>query len=71
MKRLALLTAALALTGCTPAGRVPTPTLQTIRLPMGYLPSVQFAPLYVADARGYFADEGLQVQFDYAFETDG
>jgi NitT/TauT family transport system substrate-binding protein len=40
-------------------------------MPMGYLPSVQFAPFYVADARGYFADEGLALDFDYAFETDG
>ncbi len=42
-----------------------------IRLPMGYLPSVQYAPFYVADARGYFAGEGLELEFDYAFETDG
>jgi NitT/TauT family transport system substrate-binding protein len=38
---------------------------------MGYLPSVQYAPFYVADARGYFAEEGLELEFDYAFETDG
>jgi NitT/TauT family transport system substrate-binding protein len=38
---------------------------------MGYLPSVQYAPFYVADARGYFAEEGLALEFDYAFETDG
>jgi NitT/TauT family transport system substrate-binding protein len=44
---------------------------RTIRLPMGYIPSVQYAPLYVADARGYFAEEGLKLDFDYAFETDG
>jgi NitT/TauT family transport system substrate-binding protein len=38
---------------------------------MGYLPSVQYAPFYIADQRGYFADEGLELEFDYAFETDG
>lgn len=48
------------------------PTAETsIRLPMGYLPSVQYAPFYVADSRGYFAEEGLEIEFDYAFETDG
>jgi NitT/TauT family transport system substrate-binding protein len=38
---------------------------------MGYIPDPQYAPFYVADARGYFADEGLEIEFDYSFETDG
>ena len=45
--------------------------LFSIRLPMGYIPDPQYAPFYVADARGYFADEGLEIEFDYSFETDG
>lgn len=70
--RLALL---LLLVGSTAAacGRTPSSpeSLTTIRLPMGYLPNVQYAPFYVGVERGFFADEGLALDFDYAFETDG
>lgn len=49
----------------------PDTSLKHIRLPMGYIPSVQFAPFYVAIEKGYFKDAGLQIDFDYSFETDG
>lgn len=38
---------------------------------MGYIPSVQYAPFYVAVQKGYFAAEGLELEFDYSFETNG
>ena len=50
-----------------PAGQA----LTKIRLPMGYIPSVQYAPFYIAVDKGYFAEEGLELEFDYRFETDG
>jgi len=45
--------------------------LTKVRLPLGYIPNVQFAPLYVAVEKGYFSDVGLEIEFDYSFETDG
>ncbi|MEN8241978.1 MAG: ABC transporter substrate-binding protein [Chloroflexota bacterium] len=45
--------------------------LTKIRLPMGYIPTVQYASLYLAKEKGYFADAGFDVEFDYSFETDG
>jgi NitT/TauT family transport system substrate-binding protein len=38
---------------------------------MGYIPNIQYAPFYVAVERGYFAEAGIEIEFDYSFETDG
>lgn len=42
-----------------------------IRLPMGFVPNVQFAPFYVAVEKGFYRDVGLDLTFDYKRETDG
>lgn len=37
---------------------------------LGYIPSVQFAPFYLADQKGYYTAEGLQVTFQNAIDAD-
>ena len=41
-----------------------------VKVPLGYIPNIQFAPLYVAVEKGYFKDAGIDIEFDYSFETD-
>jgi len=79
MKKISLLTFTLlfALTGCLPPSggasqAESTPSALTqIRLPLGYIPNIQFAPLYVAMEKGYYREAGLEIVPDYSFETDG
>jgi len=68
-----LLIASFLLASCgQPSASSPAPSEATkIRLPMGYIPNIQYAPYYVAAEKGYFREEGIEVEFDYKFETDG
>ncbi len=61
---------AMLLSACA-APATSAPELRTLRLPMGYIPNVQYAPFYMAVDRGYFEQEGLAIDFDYSYETDG
>jgi NitT/TauT family transport system substrate-binding protein len=69
MKKYSRLVLCTLLLLCACGGKPPS-NLTQIRLPLGYIPDIQFAPLYVAVQKGYFRQAGLQVSFDYSMETD-
>ncbi len=58
--------ATLLLVSCTTAQT----EQKKITVGMPYIPNVQFAAFYVAKEQGFFAQEGLDVSFDYNFEND-
>jgi len=67
-----LLLVSALLGGCAGSAS-PTPAateLQSVKLVMGYRPDVQFAPMYVMQANGYAAEQGLQVEFQHLPETE-
>lgn len=67
---LILITTLPACSGSVSPGAT-QPALTEVRLPMGYIPNVQYAPFYMGVEKGFFRDEGLEIEFDYSFETDG
>lgn len=66
---ISLVIFSLLLTACS-AGQSSPAELTPVKLPLGYVPNVQFAPLYVAIDKGYFKEEGIDVSLDYNMETD-
>lgn len=69
---LVMLGMAIVLSACSSSPSANgTGELTKIRLPMGYVPNIQFAPMYVAIEKGYFREAGIDLELDYKFETDG
>ncbi|MGZ6255961.1 MAG: ABC transporter substrate-binding protein [Candidatus Limnocylindria bacterium] len=82
-RHLLLLSLALVLGACT---ATPSPSLSTVHSPstapsasvalkpvtllLGFQPDVQFAPFYLAQQEGYYADIGLDVTIEYKSDAD-
>jgi NitT/TauT family transport system substrate-binding protein len=53
-------------TGASPGASESTGELRQVRLLLGFRPDVQFAPFYLAQQQGYFADAGLEVTIEHS-----
>jgi len=67
---LSLLACLMLAAACTPAPASPSGQMTDVSLPLGYIPNIQFAPLYVALDKGYYRDAGVNLKLDYSYETD-
>ncbi len=72
-RAIAMLTALIAVVAACggfafdrPATPAPTP----LKVGLGYIPSVQFAPFYLAQQRGWYAAEGLDVTVENKIDPD-
>ncbi len=69
-----LLGLAVLLTACGSGTTTNTSTtpgqIQKISIGLGYLPDIQFAPFYVAQSKGYYKAEGLDVTFNHGIVPD-
>ena len=68
---LLLLTLALILSACAPtASPSSSEVLRPVTLLLGFQPDVQFAPFYLAQQDGYYADIGLDVTIEYKSDAE-
>jgi NitT/TauT family transport system substrate-binding protein len=59
-----------AASGCCATPGTGTPQITALKVGLGYLPSVQFAPFYFAQQSGYYRDAGLDVTFENKIDPD-
>ena len=64
-----ILVLTLGLSACQTAQPTEEALIPT-RLTLGYIPNIQFAPIYVAIEKGYFENAGFDVTLEYGNETD-
>ncbi len=62
LRRLAVLLLVPILASCT-AGATAAPSATKLVVGLGYIQSIQFAPFYLAQQKGYYAAAGLDVTF--------
>jgi putative riboflavin transport system substrate-binding protein len=69
---LSLMLVVIGVLAIAPAGAALRQDLIPITLFLGYVPNVQFAPIYDAVEHGYFKDAGIDLKLEHSFdETDG
>ena len=71
--RLAILSLAFLLASCAGPSSPPSPSepeLREVTLLLAYRPDVQFAPFYVAQQEGFYADAGLEVVIEHRQAPD-
>jgi len=65
-----LLISTIILSACQSINLADESEIIPTRLTMGYIPNIQFAPVYVAIEKGYFLDAGFEVELEYGNEAD-
>jgi len=65
-----LIIISVILFGCQGTQKPSADTVVPTRLTMGYIPNIQFAPVYVAMEKGYFSQAGFEVELEYGNEAD-
>ena len=65
-----LVVIAFLISACSSGGLEPGGELKTVRLIMPFRPDVQFAPFYVADDKGYYADVGIDIAIEHFPENE-
>ena len=67
---LALMPGAAVAQGASLATSPDAPDLRPLSVGLGYIPSVQFAPFYLAEQAGYYEAAGLDVEFQNKIDPD-
>ncbi len=65
-----LIVGSFGLSACQGTQATETPQIRPVTLTLGYIPNIQFAPIYVALDKGYFIDAGFDVSLNYGSEAD-
>lgn len=67
---LILIVGSLSLSACQGMHATNAPEIRPVTLTLGYIPNIQFAPIYVALEKGYFTEAGFDVSLEYGNEAD-